>query len=134
MKYNMLIKHRMRAIYMPWVPALNEENGYTYRNYEDQSTHERIYCTIVVGIVGNIQMLTEQNLQPFSIIRDMSDAAGVPMMEDQWYSVQRSQPVLGAAGTKTSYRHILAEVDGSVFDVPIDAKPDYPMFDQAPGW
>ena len=134
MKYNTLIKHRMRAIYMPWEPQLNEENGYTYRHYDNEDLHERIYCTVIVSIIGNIELLSEKKLQGFSIIRDMTDAAGVPMMEDQWYSVQRSQPVLGAAGTKTSYRHTLAAVDGSIFGVPIDVPPDYPDFDQAPGW
>lgn len=130
MKFNTLIRHKMTATYHSWVERYEETDGLTYRQYDEDAPME-LKCTVFLSTVGNMQLLSFEKLQTFGVIRDLHDAAGTNLMDDQWYTVQRVQPVFDASGTLTSYRHTLAAVDGNFFTEPITPKREYPGVDQS---
>lgn len=130
MKFNTLIKHRMSATYNPWVEYFEETDGLTYRDYREED-EQPLACTLFVSTVGNIQLLSHEKLQMFGVIRDMYDASGELIDDEQWYTVQRVQPAFDGSGAVTSYRHTLAAVDGQFFAEPITPKREYPGVDQS---
>lgn len=125
LKFNTLTMHPMTAMYREWSAV--DRSGVYYREYADARP---ITCTVTVSPVGSVSLMANEKLQLFGIIYDMKDAAGIPVMDEWWYSVQKVMPVLDSAGYVSSYRHTIAYLAPELVEQPIDPPTVYPGIDQ----
>lgn len=129
MRFNTLTKYPMTADYRAWEPLLDKTTQLTYRKYENA---EQIDCQVFISQTGILHLTTSRSLQPFGIIQHMRDAAGEPVMDENWYTIQRVVPVFDSFGHVSSYRHSLAVLDPRDIEKPINPPQSYPQLDQAP--
>lgn len=128
MKFSTVENYPMTATYRPWEPEFKENEQLTYRKYAEQP--ETIDCLVMVSPIGAVSLYTDRNLQLFGIIDGMFDAAGTPVMNEVWYSVQKVTPVFDSAGYIKSYKHNIAILAPELVTVAIDAPVQYPGLDQ----
>ena len=128
MKMNTLVNYPMSVEYRSWEPYHDKTLSLTFRNYS--TTPETINCILQVSPIGAITLYSREKLQLFCIIKDIKDAGGEVVMEDEWYTVTKVTPVFDGGGYLTSYKHNIAYMAPEFVEQPIEPLVFYPDIDQ----
>lgn len=128
MKYNTFENYHMTATYRPFELEERVENsGEYYRRYLDE---QEVKCKIIVSPVGTPTLYSKTELQPFSLVYNLRDVAGVQFLWEAVYVVRGVKPVFDPMGGIFSYAHPLATATPEITEAPVNPRPNYKDLDQ----
>jgi hypothetical protein len=107
MKYNTVMPYWQRAIKQSFTVAQDPNSGNITRTYFDDG---EIEIRFISKQIGNSQIYTKAELQPFERVRDIRDRGGV-LVTDEVYYVQTERPTLNPLGYSDGYSYKVAVVD-----------------------